>query len=160
MNIILIGMTGCGKSTLARALGERLGRESLDSDELICEKAGLSVSEVFAQWGEEAFRNLETAALTALCTRTDSVIATGGGCVTRAENKAILCNAGVVIWLKRDLTRLAAGSRPLFEKKSAEKLYAERQPLYRSFADYEIDNNGTVEETVERILGTLREKRK
>ena len=154
-NVILIGMPGCGKTTIARALGKALGREVLDSDELICEKAGMPVPEIFAQWGEEGFRALETTALIALCKRSGCVISTGGGCVTREENRAILHEGGTVIWLRRDLNKLALSGRPLTRQKGVETLYAERKALYEEFARFTVDNNGTVDDTVRAICAQI-----
>ena len=150
-NIILIGMPGCGKTTLARASGEALGLAWYDCDALIEEKAGMSVAEVFATWGESAFRTMETAALIALCKHENSVIATGGGCVTRAENYDILHESGTLVWLERDLDKLPTEGRPLSMKKDVRTLYQEREALYRRFADARVDNNGTIEETVRQI---------
>ena len=154
-NIILIGMPGCGKTTLARATGETLGLAWYDCDALIEEKAGMSIANVFATWGESAFRTMETAALIALCKHENSVIATGGGCVTRAENRDILCESGKVLWLLRDLEKLPTEGRPISAKKDIRTLYAEREALYAHFADARIDNNGTIEETVEQIKNTI-----
>ena len=144
-NIILIGMPGCGKTTLARATGEALGLAWYDCDALIEEKAGMSIAEVFATWGESAFRTMETAALIALCKREHCVIATGGGCVTREENYDILHESGKVLWLLRDLDKLPTEGRPISENTDIRALYAEREPLYRRFADASVDNNDTIE---------------
>ncbi len=158
-NIILIGMSGCGKSTLTRALAQRLGRDDFDSDELICAMAGTSLSDIVAQRGEDAFRKMETEALAALCERGGRVIATGGGCVTREENYAILHGGGTVIWVKRDMEALLDSPRRFVQKRGVRKLYEEREPLYERFADITVENNGPVEEAVDAILDVLREKR-
>jgi len=154
-NIILIGMPGCGKTTLARAAGEALGLAWYDCDALIEEKAGMSIAEVFATWGESAFRTMETAALIALCKREHCVIATGGGCVTREENYDILHESGKVLWLLRDLDKLPTEGRPISATKDLSTLYAEREALYRRFADARVDNNGTIEETIRRIQNAI-----
>ena len=154
-NIILIGMPGCGKTTLARASGEALGLAWYDCDALIEEKAGMSAAEVFATWGESAFRTMETAALIALCKHENSVIATGGGCVMRAENYDILRESGKVLWLERDLDKLPTEGRPLSMKKDVRTLYREREALYRRFADASVDNNDTIEETIRRIQNAI-----
>ena len=150
-NLILIGMPGCGKTTLARASGEAMGLPWYDCDDLIEEKAGMSVAEVFSLYGEEGFRAMETAALIALCKHENTVIATGGGCVMRAENYDILHGSGKVLWLERDLDKLPTEGRPLSMKKDVRTLYQEREALYRRFADARVDNNGTIEETVRQI---------
>ena len=154
-NIILIGMPGCGKTTLARATGQALGLAWYDCDALIEEKAGMSIAEVFATWGESAFRTMETAALIALCKREHCVIATGGGCVKRAENYDILHKSGKVLWLLRDLDKLPTEGRPISENTDIRALYAEREPLYRRFADASVDNNDTIEETIRRIQNAI-----
>ena len=150
-NIILIGMPGCGKTTLAKAVGEATGLPWYDCDALIEEKSGMRIAEVFDTWGESAFRTMETAALIALCKREHCVIATGGGCVTRVENYDILHESGEVVWLLRDLDKLPTVGRPISAKKSIHELYAEREALYRRFADAQVDNNGTIQETVRQI---------
>lgn len=148
-------MPGCGKSTVAKRLAKELGREALDSDALIAEKAGMSIPDVFAQWGEDCFRELETLALTALCNRIGCVVSTGGGCVTREENYEILHGGGTVFWLKRDLSKLPTAGRPISQSRDLRELYAEREPLYRRFADVEIDNDGDLDDTVRQILTAL-----
>ena len=150
-NLILIGMPGCGKTTLARASGEAMGLPWYDCDELIEEKAGLSVAEVFSLYGEAGFRAMETAALIALCRRERCVIATGGGCVTRSENYDILRAGGTVFWLRRNIALLSREGRPLSLTCDLSAMFAVRKPLYERFSDRQIDNNGTIEETVQRI---------
>ena len=150
-NIILIGMPGCGKTTLAQAAGEALGLSWYDCDALIEEKAGMSIAEVFRTWGESAFRTMETAALIALCKHERSVIATGGGCVTREENYGILHESGRLLWLRRDISLLSREGRPLSLSCDLNAMFAVRKPLYERFADQQIDNNGTVAETVQQI---------
>ena len=150
-NLILIGMPGCGKTTLARASGEAMGLPWYDCDDLIEEKAGMSVAEVFSLYGEEGFRAMETAALIALCKRERSVIATGGGCVTRSENYDILRAGGTVFWLRRSIELLSREGRPLSLTCDLSAMFEVRRPLYERFSDRQIDNNGTIEETVQKI---------
>lgn len=157
-NIILIGMPGCGKTTLARRLAAELGCEAFDSDELISEKAGLPVPEIFALWGEECFRELETRALEALCARKRCVVSTGGGCVTRPGNYTILRNGGTVVWVKRELDKLPTDGRPISRERDLSALYAERAPLYERFADAAIENDGSVEDAVRKLLQALNVK--
>ena len=150
-NIILIGMPGCGKTTLARAAGEALGLPWYDCDALIEEKSGMSIADVFHTWGESAFRTMETAALIALCKHDRSVIATGGGCVTREENYGILHESGRLLWLRRDISLLSREGRPLSLSCDLNMMFAVRKPLYERLADLQIDNNGTIAETVQQI---------
>lgn len=156
-NIIFIGMPGCGKTTIARALGEALGREVFDCDELVEQKAGMTIPELFAQRGEKAFRKLETETLTELCLGAGHVIATGGGCVTREENERLL-RGGVVIWLQRSLDLLPKEGRPISLRRDLRELYTERAPLYEALADFVIDNNGTIDDTVKSVISVLKRK--
>ena len=154
-NIALIGMPGCGKSTVAEALGAALGREVCDSDALIVELAGKSIPEIFAADGEDAFRRLETEAIAQLSKRSGIIIATGGGCVTREENYPLLHQNSTIIWLQRDLSALPTDGRPLSQSGKLEAMYSLRRPLYQRFADRTIDNNGPLEDTLAAIKEVL-----
>ena len=154
-NILLVGMPGSGKSTVAAALAKRLGRELLDSDSEIVRLAGKSIPAIFAEDGEEAFRALETEALCALGKRSGCVIATGGGAVLRQENYPPLHQNGVIFHILRDVSLLPTEGRPLSQKGSLAEMWQQRRPHYRRFADYEIDNNGSVEAAVNAILEKL-----
>ena len=154
-SIVLIGMPGCGKSTVAAALGEATGREVCDSDALIEELAGMPIPEIFAQQGEAAFRAYETQAIAQLGKRSGIVLATGGGCVTREENYPLLHQNGTILWLQRDLAALPTDGRPLSQAGKLEAMYALRRPLYARFADHTISNNGSVEETVAAVKEAL-----
>ena len=154
-NIILIGMPGCGKSTVAQALGKALGRNVRDSDTLAAELAGMPIPEIFSKFGEDVFRGHETSALQTLGMQSGLVLATGGGCVTRDRNYPLLHQNGTIFWLKRDLNILPTDGRPLSQANSLEKMYQIRKPLYEQFADHIIDNNGSIEETLAQILEVL-----
>ena len=154
-NVVLIGMPGSGKSTIAALLAERLHRPVLDSDAQVVETAGMSIPDIFTARGEDAFRARETAALAALGKRSGAVLATGGGCVCREENYPLLHQNGTILWLQRDLARLPKDGRPISQRSDLAALYAQREPLYARFADAVIDNNGTPEETVQKILEVL-----
>ena len=153
-NIILIGMPGCGKSTVGRLLAEQTGKEFVDADKKIAQLAGKSIPEIFAQDGEEVFRSFETKALEELGKRSGLVIATGGGCVTKARNYPLLHQNGTIIWLKRDLDQLPTDGRPLSQANDLTMMYETRKPMYEAFADHAIDNNGTITDTV-RAIGEL-----
>ncbi|MBP5618538.1 MAG: shikimate kinase [Clostridia bacterium] len=135
LNLVLIGMPGCGKSTAARALSEATGRPVWDADVLFAERFGRSPAEVIRQEGEGAFRARESELLADLGRRSGGVIATGGGAVTRPKNYASLHQNGVILWLQRALDALPDAGRPLSQSRGAAALYAEREPLYRQFAD-------------------------
>ncbi len=150
-NLILIGMPGSGKSTVGKALAERLGRTFVDSDAEIVKRIG-SIPDYFSAHGEEAFRKVETEVLGELGKASALVIATGGGVVTREENYPLLHQNGTIIRLCRDLELLPTEGRPLSQQQSLEALFARRDPLYRAFADVEINNSSAVEATVEQIM--------
>ena len=134
-NIVLVGMPGCGKSTLAKALAQRLGREAVDTDELICQRAGCSIPQLFSTQGEAAFRRLESEVIREVGRGSGLVIATGGGAVTVEDNYAPLAQNGVILFLERPPEALAREGRPLSQRIPVEELYRRRLPLYRRFAD-------------------------
>ena len=103
-----------------------------------------------------AFRRLEREAIAELGKRSGAVIATGGGCVTREENYALLHQNGIIFWLKRDLSKLPREGRPLSAGDLA-AMYDKRKAYYERFADYVVDNNSTVDETVQAILESLQQ---
>lgn len=156
-NIVLIGMPGCGKSTIGTLLAEKLGRTLADADEKIISLAGKSIPDIFAQDGEPTFRDWETKALTELGKQSGLVIATGGGCVTQKRNYPLLHQNGYLVWLERDCSVLPTDGRPLSQANDLEKMYAARKPLYEVFADIRVENAGTPEETVRKILDALEE---
>ena len=156
-NIVLVGMPGCGKTTVARLLSERTGRPVVDADALIAERAGCTIPEIFARDGEEGFRRLETAVLQDVGKRSGAIIATGGGCVTRPQNYAPLHQNGLIVWLKRDIDCLPREGRPLSQG-DLHAMYVRRVPLYAAFADCTADNNGAAEETVRQIEAHMEEK--
>ena len=150
-DVVLIGMPGCGKSTVGRALARRQGKAFLDLDRLIEERAGKSIPAIFAQEGEEAFRTLESWAVREAGARTGCVISTGGGVVTRAENCAPLRQNGVIIHLTRPLDRLPTAGRPVSQSTDLQTLWERRRGLYAAFADRTVDNGGPLEETLDTI---------
>ena len=156
-NIILIGMPGCGKTTIGTLLAKKLGRTVVDADEKIVELAGKSIPEIFTQDGEEAFRATETAALEALGKQSARVISTGGGCVTRQRNYPLLHQNGYLVWLERDLTLLPTDGRPLSQSTALTDMYKVRKPMYGAFADIRVENSGAPEDTVREILERLEE---
>lgn len=150
-NVVLIGMPGCGKSTVGRALARRLGKEFLDLDQLVVEEARKSIPAIFAQEGEEAFRAMESRIVRRAGGRTGCVISTGGGVVTRRENYAPLHQNGVIVHLTRSLDLLPKAGRPVSQRTDPAALWRQREGLYRAFADAEADNNGPLEATLEQI---------
>ena len=154
-NIILIGMPGCGKSTVGKILAEHLGRPFVDADSRIVDAAGMSIPEIFAQSGEESFRQIETKVLSDLGMRSGLVIATGGGCVTQERNYPLLHQNGVCVWLTRDLAKLPTDGRPLSQKGKLEQMYQIRKPLYERFADVTVSNDAAAEDCAAMILEYL-----
>ena len=151
-NIVLIGMPGCGKSTVGKLLAQELNREFVDADAEIVKTAGMSIPEIFETQGEEGFRQIETQVLAKLGQKSCLVIATGGGCVTRSENYPHLHQNGTIYWLKRDITSLPTDGRPLSQAGMLEQMYQIRKPLYEQFADLTVENDSTPEDAVAKIL--------
>lgn len=158
-NIVLIGMPGCGKSTVGRIIADRLGRELLDSDTVILRKTGRSPAEWITVEGEARFRKIETEVLSDITRSSGKVIATGGGAVTVAENRAHLRQNGSVFFINRNIELLSDEGRPLsggIEIRRA--LYEKRLPMYRAFCDEEISSgeDATAEKTAENIITRFR----
>lgn len=151
-NIVLIGMPGCGKSTIGSLLAQELNREFVDADAQIVKEAGMPIPEIFESYGEDGFRKIETQVLAKLGQRSCLVIATGGGCVTRPENYPLLHQNGTIYWIKRDITSLPTDGRPLSQAGKMEQMYQIRRPLYEQFADVAVTNDSNPEDAVAKIL--------
>ncbi len=144
-NIVLIGMPGCGKTSVGRLLAKQLGRELYDLDKVITERAGKPIPEIFAEHGEAYFRDLEAAVTKDIAKKSGVIIACGGGTPLREENRNALRQNGRIVYIKRPLHALARNGRPLSAGDNAiEKLYAVRRPIYESFADCTIEPCGSV----------------
>ena len=154
-NTILIGMPGCGKSTVGKLLAQRLGKFFVDADTAITQKAGIPIPEIFNRYGEAEFRRIETAVLEEIGASSGQVIATGGGCVTRPENYSALHQNGTIIWLQRSIDALPTEGRPLSQSNKLIDMYQIREPLYKAFSDIQADNNAHIETTVENIISAL-----
>ncbi len=141
-NIILVGMPGCGKTTVAYELKKLLSREVVDLDTEIEKKAEMSVPEIFSSLGEERFRELESEVTAEVSRENGKIIATGGGAVLLEENRRNLKANGVIVYIRRDLDKLDTLGRPL-SKSMAElsRIYNEREPLYSDFCDISVSNN-------------------
>ena len=156
-HIVLVGMMGAGKSSVGRALARRLGRPLLDSDEMIEERTGRTVREIWEADGEPAFRAIETQALTdALASDQPAIVAAAGGVVLSDANRALLKSADAhVVWLLADVDRLVdrvrqGMHRPLLDADPEgvlRKMYDERSALYQEVADaiVSVDHRSIVE---------------
>jgi shikimate dehydrogenase len=156
-NVILIGMPGCGKSTVGKLLAEMLHKTFVDCDEWIEGRAGIPIPQIFENAGEAGFRALESQVLSEISRRSGQVIATGGGCVTKEENYAPLHQNGTIVWIQRDSDLLATQGRPLSQNADLNAMYAQRRPMYRRFADVIVQNSNSPEETAMQIIRLLEE---
>lgn len=154
-NILLIGMPGCGKSTIGKLLAEKLGRSFVDADVKITELTGKPIPQIFAEEGEKGFRIWETKVLSELGKQSGLVIATGGGCVTQSRNYPLLHQNGTIFWLQRDISCLPTEGRPLSQAQSLFQMYEQRSPLYHQFSDHIIDNNSTPDAAIQQIMEEL-----
>ena len=145
---MLVGMPASGKSTVGKQLAEQLGRVVIDTDEEIVRRSGASISEIFRNEGETAFRDMESDVIRQISAIQGAIIATGGGAVLRPENVGALKGNGRLYFLDRSLDLLVATSdRPLSSNRvDLEKRYRERYPVYTSVCDVHVDGNGTVKE--------------
>lgn len=144
-NVVLIGMPGCGKSAVGRTLARRLGKPFVDLDHLAADRAGMSIPEMFAQEGEDAFRSLESELVREAGAQTGCVLSTGGGVVTREENYLPLHQNGVIVHIRRDIRLLPTAGRPVSQSTDLHALWRRREPLYHAFADLTVDNDSTIE---------------
>ena len=151
-NIVLIGMPGCGKSTVGRLVAKLSGKTFVDADTEIVKATQMPIPEIFEKEGEDGFRKWETQVLSQLGQKSSLVIATGGGCVTREENYEHLHQNGKIFWLQRDISALATDGRPLSQAGKLEQIWAVRKPLYERFADITVSNDRTQEETAAEIM--------
>ena len=150
-NIVLVGMPGCGKSTVGKALAKRLSRPFFDADQEIVKRAGKSIPEIFQTEGEAGFRKIETEVLFDLCRQSGAVIATGGGAVTVPKNHGILRQNSLVVFLNRDIAVLPTNGRPLSEQNDLHEMFRQRLPLYRAVCDYEVDGNSEIQTVTDRV---------
>jgi shikimate kinase len=164
-NVILVGFMGAGKTVCGRLLARRLGRCFVETDDMIVARDGRSIPEIFAQAGEERFRQLEAELLEVLRLKSGDVIAVGGGLPCREGRMDVLRDLGTVIWLRGDLRQLcerarAQGQRPMLAGRSFEDiegLYREREPYYAR-AHVVVDTRALgPDQVVARVLAVLRE---
>ena len=165
-NLFLVGMMGAGKTTLGRALAQRLGREFADTDKVLVERTGVPVATIFEIEGEEGFRRRESQVLAELAARGGLVVATGGGAVLSQENREVMRSHGTVIYLRARLESLWErtrhdASRPLLQtadpRGKLADLFAAREPLYREAAHVIVDTGSqSASSLTNKVIAALR----
>lgn len=159
-NIYLIGMPGCGKSTIGRIISSKIKKQFIDLDLFIAERTEKSIDELFEK-GESFFRKAETHCLKEASTMCAAIIATGGGIVTADENIDVMKNSGVVVYINTPVERIIKNSsldgRPLLkDKNKIFELYEKRRDLYLRAADITVDNIGNAKEAAEKIISRIK----
>lgn len=155
-NIILIGMPGCGKTTIGSILAKQLKIEFIDMDEYIQNTTSKTVGELF-ETGEEYFRDIETKACIELAKKKNILISTGGGVVKRSENIGILKKDSIIIFIDRPVEKILkdvdVSKRPLLKdgKEKIINLYKERYELYKKAADKVVLNDKNINEVIEKL---------
>jgi shikimate kinase len=165
-NIFLVGMMGAGKTTLGKALAQRLGLQFVDLDRILIDRTGVPVATIFEIEGEQGFRKRESLALAETAAGSDRVIATGGGAILAEENRHVMRENGTVVYLRARLESLWErtrhdSSRPLLRtpdpKGTLERLLAERDPLYRDTAHVLVDTGShSASSALARVMAALK----
>ena len=161
--IILCGFMASGKTTIGRALAEKINIEYVDTDELLVKTYGMDIPTIFEKYGEEYFRDLEHNIAKKVSKMPAGVISTGGGMLTFDRNGEVLKKGGTIICLVRDFDKiyedlLSDTNRPLARDKSKEELkqmYDMRILKYQKYADHTVENNGSIEDCVKNIISII-----
>lgn len=166
-NIVLVGFMGTGKTAVGRRLAGRLGMEFIDTDDLVEEVTGMSISQLFKKYGEVRFRSEEELAVARAAAQKGVVIATGGGAVLSEESCRLLKENGVMVWLKADPDEIHArvkrkGDRPLLSLDNSvehiKELLAERMPYYRQ-ADFTVETSGKeLDHIVDEVVALVKDQ--
>lgn len=165
-NIVLIGIMGCGKSTLGKELAKQLDMTFVDMDEIIETEAEMTITELFSRFGESCFRDKETALCRRLSQEQGLIISTGGGIIGRPENMEALKSTGYVIFLDRDpnliLRTIDSTNRPMIRDNPQRllELHAQRLPLYRNYADLIFNNDSTLHAAITSLVASLEREKK
>lgn len=156
-NIVLVGMMGCGKTTISKLLSKKLNRPNIDLDEYLVKKYSMTISEMF-NISEEYFRDRESECCQDITTLKGYIVSTGGGVIKREKNIQHLKENGIIIYVDRPIKNILedveTSSRPLL-KDGPEKLYElynQRHQLYLDACDYHLINNGTLDQIIDKIL--------
>ena len=159
-NIVLIGMMGCGKTTIGKLLEKRLNRKMIDIDEYIEKKYHMSISQMF-EISQDYFRKRETICCKELASLDGYIISTGGGVVCNQENMDALKKNAIVFYLDRPVENIIGdidvASRPLLKDGTNKlyELYKQRHALYIKACDYHIINNGDIDKVIENIISYI-----
>ena len=165
-NLVLIGLSGCGKTTFGKRLSRKLRLPLIDTDVMIEKKTGRTIPEIFAAEGENGFRDIESVCAREAAAQNGAVISTGGGMVLREENMKALSQNGLIIFIDRHPSHILRSTsltdRPLVQNDRDRlfRLYAERLAVYRRHADIVIPNHGGPRTLKRRILQILRHYRR
>ena len=151
-NTVLIGMPGCGKTTIGTLLAQKMHKKFVDLDDVVAKQAGLPIAQYIQMYGESAFRDLESKAILQYGKESGYVIATGGGCVTRSENYLPLHQNGNIYWIQRDLNLLPTDGRPLSQIGKLDAMYEQRKPMYKRFSDYTVNNQSSIDSVIHDIM--------
>ncbi|MDD4851121.1 MAG: shikimate kinase [Gemmiger sp.] len=157
-NLSLIGMPGCGKSSIGRVLAQRLGKTYVDIDEKIEQGLGMPIPDVFAQSGEALFRRYEAEAVAAYSKGNRQVLACGGGVIKTPGNARMLRQNGPVLWIRRPVEQLPTDGRPLSQGHDLQAMETERGPLYRAAATDVLENTATLADAVNRAAAWFNEQ--
>ncbi|MBO4510550.1 MAG: chorismate mutase [Lachnospiraceae bacterium] len=171
-DIFLIGMPGCGKTTVGKILAAKIQRELIDMDKLFTYVYQITPADCIEKNGEEEFRHLETALLLNIKQRKDfyrslenspkknstcsRIISCGGGIVVKDENRETLKRDAIVIYIKRDISQLAKNGRPLSQKTGIETLYEQRAEKYETWSDFTVVNDKDLDSCAEEIVKILK----
>lgn len=148
-NIVLVGMPGCGKTTVGELLAKKMGRPFVDLDAFLAQQAGCSIAQLFEKEGEEGFRRRERAAVKKWGKESGLVLATGGGAPLAEENRTALMRNGWICFLQRELSFLATQGRPL--SVNLAEMYRRRAPVYTALANAFCENSAAPEQAAAEI---------
>ena len=164
-HIFLIGMQGCGKSSLGKRVARETGIPFADTDAIVAQSAGGTVNDFFAQYGEETFRRAETNALVLLTRARPMIISTGGGTVMNPENRHIMRSWGRIVWIDRPLEEILSDikldRRPDLRDgglAEVERVYRDRIEVYRNLADIIVRNDRGYHMAVYTLTRLIRER--